>query len=1048
MITFWRMNSHLYLTPASVAYLTQFILALAITVFLIRRLRSHSAPSLTWLTVFFAPMTVFSGLLVFNAALLPYPRLLTVFAENAFLGLALVGLNGFAYHFPQRYPQHKREMRMALGLSLAYFLFEVGFMIFRYISLLDQGKLFIRPALVASSIPIIFLFALVASLRQTLAADPRPLAWWRKLWKPEGKDAQGARNFALVFAIPVVLGIINALIFLGLPLSVIHAAVSIGVLLMFWSFANNYVNFIPGSVDVASRLSILVLTLFLALFGTIGWLIAPSYVSTFQPNLREHQTLRFTPDPSGGYNVSEVDFHFESALGEKYNQRVEFTFPFYGKTYTEIYIVESGVIGLGQPPRYNNQQDITARVPTIFPLMLSLASDPADQDSGLYVRQEAGRLIVTWNRLQASSQPEEPYTFQTILYADGTFEFTYYDLPQHILFHPNSVPSDDPWMRGAVAGRGEPLQEPSASGAVDLIMLSQNGDSPLLENFHTAFRRYLHNFMLPVAWVVVGGSLLILLAIPLLLRSSVARPLEALTDGVRRMGSGELNITIPIQSEDEIGFLTGAFNMMNGEIEDLVRNLETRVADRTRELDDANASLRAEMRQREAVQKQLIQQQSAVAAFEERERLARELHDGIGQTLGFINLQADAARALIQQGNKDSTFKILARLAEVAQEAHGDLRGYIKNLKNEAPTGREDFFFALERYCERLRQAYLFTVILVFPRNPPDPLASAKVETHLTYIIREALSNARRYSGQEQASVSIEADDQTVQVVIEDKGVGMATQYTGPERRAHERFGLRIMRERVSEIGGALTIESEAGEGTRVTVRAPRDLLADSFSHMRIVIVDDHPLFMDGLRNMLATRGAQVVGAAKDGIDAQAVVRSLKPDLILMDINMPNMNGLEATRRIKADMPEAKIVMLTTSASEADLFEALRAGAAGYLLKGMSAERFFAVLGDIERGEAEFSAEMAQKILEEFHSSQGERAQSGEPGQAFDTEILTERQAEILRLVANGLMYKEIAERVFLTERTVKYHMGEILARLHLKSRRAAEEYAKRRGIQ
>ena len=1047
MIIFCQMKFQLFLTPASVAYLTQFILALAITLFLFRRLRSQRTPSLIWLTIFFAPMTIFSGLLIFNAALLPYPRLLTVFSENAFLGLALVGLNGFAYHFPQRYPQHKWEMRIALGLSLAYFLWEVGFTIFRYSALLGQGKLFIRPAIVAYSIPIIFLFALVASLRQTLATDPRPIVWWRKLWKPEGKDASGARNFALVFTIPVALGIINALIFLGLPLSVIHAAVSIGVLIMFWSFANNYVNFIPGSVDVASRLSILILTLFLALLGIVGWLVAPSYVATFQPNLREHQTLRFTPNTSGGYAVSEVDFHFESELGEKYNQQVEFTFPFYGETYTEIYIVESGVIGLGQPPRYNNQQDITARVPTIFPLMLSLASDPADQDSGLYVRQEPERLIVTWNRLLDSSQPQAPYTFQTILYADGTFEFTYYDLPQHILFQPNTIPSDNPWMRGAVAGQGEPLQEPSASGAVDLITLSRNGDNPLLENFHSAFRLYLHDFMLPVVWVVLGGSLLILFTIPLLLRSSVARPLEALTSGVRRMGTGEMNITIPVQSEDEIGFLTGVFNSMSGEMDDLVRNLETRVADRTRELDNANASLRAEMLQRETAQEQLLQQQHTVAVFEERERLARELHDGIGQTLGYINMQAEAARELTNQGDRESVTTMLARLAEAAQEAHGDLRGYIKNLKSEAPASPEVFFFALERYCQHLRQAYLFNVMLTFPKILPDPLASAKVETHLTYIIREALSNARRYSGENQAVVAIEADDQTVQVVIEDKGVGIAGHYSGNERRTRERFGLRIMRERVNEIGGSLAIESELGQGTRVTVRLPRDLSAGKLSHMRVMIVDDHPLFTDGLRNMLTTRGAQVIGVARDGIKAQAMVRSLKPDLILMDINMPHMNGLQATRLIKADMPEARIVMLTTSASEADLFEALRAGAAGYLLKGMNAEHFISAMTSIERGETEFSAEMAQRILEEFPSMQEGREQNAELSQINLLDVLTDRQAEILRLVANGLMYKEIAERVFLTERTVKYHMGEILVRLHLKSRREAEEYAKRRGI-
>ncbi len=1044
----------IFLTPSSISYLTQFILALAITLFLLNRLRSQRARSLFLLTAFFVPMTVLTGLMILDAALLPYPRLIPAYAENTVLALALVAIIWFAYQFPERYPQRKWEMRIVLTLSLVYLLFEAGFMIYRYVSLFRDGNVFNRFPLDAYSLPVVVLFVPFAFLRQTLSADPRPLPWWRKLWKPEGKGARGARNFVLVFAVPVVVGIISVLLNFGLPFEYFNAAMSIGILLMLWLFANNYVNFIPGSVNVAARLSILMLTLFLALIGTVGWLIAPSHIAVFQPDLRDRQTLRFTPNATGGYEVSEADFHFERALGEKVsdqtldedgNQQVAFTFPLYGETYTEAFITYSGAISLGQPFRPLNLQAAVARVPTLFPLKISLTPNPADENSGLYIRQEPDQLIVTWNRMLADG-PETRYTFQSILHADGSFEFTNNGLPQPILFSADSTP----WLRGVVAGRGEPLHEspPGMDESTDLLAISRSGASPLLENYQLAFRSYLHAFMLPVAWVIIGGSLLLLLVVPLVLHASIAQPLEALTAGVRRMEAGEMDITIPVQTADEIGFLTGAFNTMSSALDDHVRNLEARVADRTRQLDDANVSLRAEMLQREAAQSQLLQQQRVVAALEERERLSRELHDGIGQTLGYINMQAEAARQLTTQGDRESVSTMLARLAEAAQEAHGDLRGYIQNLKSETPSTPENFFTSLKRYCQHLRQAYLFEVTLAFPNPLPDPLASAQVETHLTYIIREALSNARRYSGQNQAAVSFEVDGQTIQAVIEDQGVGMAVPYAGPERRTRERFGLRIMRERVNEIGGALSIETEAGKGTRVTVRLPRGLAVGVLSQLRVVIVDDHPLFMDGLRNMLTARGAQVIGLAKDGIEAQEVARALQPNLILMDVNMPRMNGLEAARRITAEMPEAKIVMLTTSASEADLFEALRSGAAGYLLKGMSADKFFATLGGIAHGEMEFSAEMAQRILAEFPSMDAAREPNAAPGQPTEQDVLTDRQMEILRLVANGLMYKEIAERLFLTERTVKYHMGEILARLQLKGRREAEAYAKRRGIQ
>lgn len=214
----------------------------------------------------------------------------------------------FAYQFTERYPQRKWERRILLTLSINFLLFEAGFMVYRYVSLVRDGNVFNRFPLCAYSLPMVVLFIPFAFIRQTLAADPRPIPWWRKLWNPEGKGARGARNFALAFGVPVVVGIISVLLNFGLPFEYFNAAMSIGILLMLWLFANNYVNFIPGSVNVASRLSIFTLTLFLALIGTMGWLIAPSYVATFKPDLPDHQTLRFTPNAAGRYDVSEVDF--------------------------------------------------------------------------------------------------------------------------------------------------------------------------------------------------------------------------------------------------------------------------------------------------------------------------------------------------------------------------------------------------------------------------------------------------------------------------------------------------------------------------------------------------------------------------------------------------------------------------------------------------------------------------------------------------------------------------------------------------------------------
>jgi len=214
---------------------------------------------------------------------------------------------------------------------------------------------------------------------------------------------------------------------------------------------------------------------------------------------------------------------------------------------------------------------------------------------------------------------------------------------------------------------------------------------------------------------------------------------------------------------------------------------------------------------------------------------------------------------------------------------------------------------------------------------------------------------------------------------------------------------------------------------------------------MRILLADDHPLFLDGLKNLLKIRGIDVVGTAIDGLEALEKARALKPDVILMDIRMPQLNGLAATRLIKAEQPDIKIVMLTYSENDEDLFEAIKSGACGYLLKAEETDKFFELLSGLMNGEAPLSPSLAGRVLEEF-SRQGRTIRStGQPVEK--EEALTSRQIEVLTLLAQGLIYKEIGAKLFLSERTIKYHMGEIIERLHLENRRQVIEYAGRMNL-
>jgi DNA-binding NarL/FixJ family response regulator len=211
---------------------------------------------------------------------------------------------------------------------------------------------------------------------------------------------------------------------------------------------------------------------------------------------------------------------------------------------------------------------------------------------------------------------------------------------------------------------------------------------------------------------------------------------------------------------------------------------------------------------------------------------------------------------------------------------------------------------------------------------------------------------------------------------------------------------------------------------------------------IRVMLVDDHALMRKGVASLLAAcPDIEVIGEAENGAEAVTRVADLMPDLILMDIQMPEMDGLEATRRIKAEHPYLKIVMLTVSEEDRALFDAIKAGAQGYLLKKMEPDEFLTMVRGISRGEAPISRTMASKILGEF----SRRLKGPQPEDPVAR--LTPREREVLQLLTQGNTNKEIANALGVSENTVKNHLKNILAKLHLQNRVQAVAFALREGI-
>jgi DNA-binding NarL/FixJ family response regulator len=206
----------------------------------------------------------------------------------------------------------------------------------------------------------------------------------------------------------------------------------------------------------------------------------------------------------------------------------------------------------------------------------------------------------------------------------------------------------------------------------------------------------------------------------------------------------------------------------------------------------------------------------------------------------------------------------------------------------------------------------------------------------------------------------------------------------------------------------------------------------------KVLVVDDHLLSRKGIISILQGHSKfEIVGEATNGQEAFDKARELMPDLILMDIRMPDGNGLEATRQIKEDMPYVKIVILSVSDDVQDFFEAIKSGAQGYLLKNMEPEHWLDYIMSIVHGEAPISRPLASKILQEFSLLKDD----------VSSNNLSERETELLHLVAEGLSNREIGEKLHISESTVKNHLRNILAKLHLKNRIQLIAYAYKNGL-
>lgn len=437
------------------------------------------------------------------------------------------------------------------------------------------------------------------------------------------------------------------------------------------------------------------------------------------------------------------------------------------------------------------------------------------------------------------------------------------------------------------------------------------------------------------------------------------------------------------------------------------------------------------------------------AQEDERKRIARELHDETVQALTSLLINLDVAERHLPAGVGDAT-NALARVRTIARRALDETRALAHSLR---PPILDDVGLAgaLEALGEEYAQTYGVEVGMDVGTESGTRLAPY-VETVIFRIAQEALTNACKHAGGSQVQIRFAVAGGRGTLTVKDNGRGFDPWQLKANGR-HSGLGLDGMRERAALVGGDLTIDSAPGKGTQVTLSVPVDegqvahpvqawgqeqLSEIASPGLEVLLVDDHAMVREGLKLILETQpGFRVAGEAEDGRQALDLVERLRPDVVVMDIAMPNLNGLDATRQIKRRFPTVKVLILTSHDNRQYVTQIVKTGADGCLLKRSAGTELVAALETVREGGSYVSPSVAGTLLDDY------RVRIDHGGE----DLLTEREREVVQLVAEGHTNQGIARKLGISIKTVETHRTNIMEKLGAADRTDLVKYAIRTGM-